>query len=88
LLLASGAIEKSHDDVGVDDIRKLSALFGETPNIVMEGLARLLFTVAEVPGVARAQVGSLEIPLEHPHQVVPVMDLSRWEVLEPCPSGV
>jgi hypothetical protein len=33
-------------------------------------------------------VGPLEVPLEHPHQVAPVMDLSRWEVLEPGSSGV
>jgi hypothetical protein len=27
-------------------------------------------------------VGSFEVPLEHSHEVVPVVDLSRWEVLE------
>jgi hypothetical protein len=33
-------------------------------------------------------VGSFEVPLEHSHKVIPVMDLSRWEVLEPGSSGV
>jgi hypothetical protein len=33
-------------------------------------------------------VGSLEVPLEHSHEVVLVMDLSRWEVLEPGSSGI
>jgi hypothetical protein len=87
-LLAGGSREKSHDDIRVGDIGKLSALFGETPDIVTEGLARLLFTTPEVPRVIRAHVGPLEVPIEHSHQVVPVVDLSRWEVLEPRTSDV
>jgi hypothetical protein len=87
-LLASGSREKSHDDVGVSDVGKLSALFGGTSDIVVEGLARLLFIASEVPRVTGAYIGPLEVPLEHLHQVVPVVDLSRWEVLEPCSSGV
>jgi hypothetical protein len=61
-LFAGGSREKSHDDVGVGDIGKLSALFGETLDIVMEGLIRLLFTTPEVPRVTRAHVGPLEVP--------------------------
>jgi hypothetical protein len=87
-LLSSGSREKGHDDVRVGDVGKLSALFGETLDIVAEGLARLLFTASEVPRVTGAYVGPLEVPLKHLHQVVPVVDLSRWEVLEPCSSGV
>jgi hypothetical protein len=33
-------------------------------------------------------VGPFEVSLEHSHQVTPVVDLSRWEVLEPCSGGV
>jgi hypothetical protein len=33
-------------------------------------------------------VGSLEVPLEHSHEVVLVVDLSRWKVLKPGSSGV
>jgi hypothetical protein len=87
-LLASGSREKSHDDVGVGDVRKLGALFGETPNIVTEGLAQLLFIAPKVPRVTRVHIGHLEVSLKYPLQVVLVMDLSRWEVLEPCSSGV
>jgi hypothetical protein len=58
------------------------------PDIVMEGLAPLLFTTPEVLRVSGAYVGPLEVPFEHSHQVVPVMDLSRREVLEPRSSGV
>jgi hypothetical protein len=87
-LLASGSREKSHDDIGVGDVGKPSALFGETSDIVTEGLARLLFTAPEVPRVARAYIGPLEVPLEHLFQVIPIMDLSRWEFLEPGSSGV
>jgi hypothetical protein len=87
-LLAGGSREKSHDDIEVGDVGKLSALFGETPDIVIEGLVWLLFTAPEVPRVTGAHVGPLEVPFEHPLQVIPVVDLSRWEVLEPCLSGV
>jgi hypothetical protein len=87
-LLAGGSREKSHDDVGVGDIGKLSALFGEMPDIVMEGLTRLLFTTPAVPRVTRTHVSPIEVPFEHSHQVIPIMDLSMWEVLEPCSSGV
>jgi hypothetical protein len=87
-LFASGSREESHDDVRIGDVGKLSALFGETPDIVMERLVRLLFTTLEVPTVARAHVGPLEVSLKHSHQIIPVVDLSKWEILEPCSSGV
>jgi hypothetical protein len=85
---AGGSRKEGHDDVGVGDIGKLGALFRETPDIVTEGLIRLLFTTPEVPRVAWAHVGPLEVPFEHSHKVVPVVDLSRQEVLEPHSSGV
>jgi hypothetical protein len=65
-LLVGGSREKSHDDVRVGDVRKLSALFGETSDIVTKGLTRLLFIAPEVPRVIEAYVGSLEVPFEHP----------------------
>jgi hypothetical protein len=48
-LLAGGTREEGHDDIGVGDVGKLGALFGETPDVVLEGLARLLFVASEVP---------------------------------------
>jgi hypothetical protein len=87
-LFAGSSRKKSHDDVGVGDVGKLSALFGETPDIVTEGLVRLLFIAPEVPRVVGVYIGPLEVPLEYLFQVVLVVDLSRREVLEPCSSGV
>jgi hypothetical protein len=87
-LVASGSREESHDDVRVGDVGKLGALSGETPDVVTERLIWLLFTTPEVLRVAGAHVGSLEVPFEHSHQIVPVVDLSRQEILEPCSSGV
>jgi hypothetical protein len=80
-LFASGSREEGHDDVRVGDVGKLGALFGETLDIVMQRLVRLLFTTPEVPRVAGAHVGPLEVPLEHSHQIVPVVNLSRGEIL-------
>jgi hypothetical protein len=48
-LFAGGAGEEGHDDVRVGDVGKLGALFGETPDVVLEGFARLLFIASEVP---------------------------------------
>jgi hypothetical protein len=87
-LLAGGSREESYDNVRVGDVGKLSALFGETPDIVAKGLVWLLLTPPNVPRVARAYIGPLEVPFEHPFQIALVVDLSRWEVLEPCSSGI
>jgi hypothetical protein len=48
-LFAGGTREEGHDDVGVSDVGKLGALFGETSDVVPEGLARLLFVTLEIP---------------------------------------
>jgi hypothetical protein len=74
---AGGPRKEGHDDVGVGDIRKLDALFRETPDIVTERLVWLLFTTPEIPRVAWAHVGPLEVPFEHSRKVVPVVDPPR-----------
>jgi hypothetical protein len=48
-LFTGGTREEGHDDVRVGDVGKLGALFGETPDVIPEGLARLLFAASEVP---------------------------------------
>jgi hypothetical protein len=48
-LFAGGTREGGHDDVRVGDVGKLGALFGETPDVVPEGLTWLLFAASEVP---------------------------------------
>jgi hypothetical protein len=87
-LFTGGTREEGHDDIGVGDVGKLGALFEETPDVISEGFTRLLFAALEIPRVVGAHVGSFEVPLEHSHKVIPVVDLSRWEVLEPGSSGV
>jgi hypothetical protein len=87
-LFAGGAREEGHDNVGVGDVGELGALLGETPDVIPEGFTRLLLAALEIPRVAGVHVGSLEVPLEHSHKVVLVVDLLRWEVLEPGSSGV
>jgi hypothetical protein len=48
-LFAGGTREEGHDDIRVGDVGKLGVLFGETPDVVLEGLTRLLFAASEVP---------------------------------------
>lgn len=52
-----------------------------------DGLS-LLLVAPEVPGVTRAHVCALKVSLEDPNQVVLVMDLCRWKVLELGLGGV
>jgi hypothetical protein len=52
------------DDVGISDVGQLIALFGETSDVVTEGLVRLLSTVLEVPRVLKARVSALKVPHE------------------------
>jgi hypothetical protein len=63
-------------------------LLEETPDVIPEGFTRLLLAALEISRVAGAHVGSLEVSLKHSYEVVPVVDLSRWKVLELGSSGV
>jgi hypothetical protein len=50
--------------------------------------ARLLGAYAQVPGVSRVHVRALEVPHEGADQIVAVMNLAGWQVLEPRPCRV
>jgi len=63
-LLAGGADDEGPDDVGVCDVGKLSALLGESPDEVSEGLIGILPAAPEVLGVSRTHVCALEVPDE------------------------
>jgi hypothetical protein len=62
-LFAGGTREEGHDDVGVGDVGELGVLLGETPDVIPEGFARLLFAASEIPRVAGAHIGSFEVDL-------------------------
>jgi hypothetical protein len=87
-LLAGGSREEGHDHVRVGDVGEFGALPGEAPDVISEEFTQFLLATPEVPRVAGVHVGPLEVSLKHPHEIVPVMDLSRWEILEPGSSGV
>ena len=59
---------------------------GEPTDVIPQGLAGLLLTALEVPGVSRADVHPLEIPNEDPLKVHPVMDAVVRKEFEPCPN--
>jgi hypothetical protein len=87
-LFTGGAREEGHNYVGVGDVGELGTLPGEAPDVIPEGFTRFLLAAPEVPRVAGAHIGPLEISLKHPHEIIPVVDLSRWEILEPGSGGV
>jgi hypothetical protein len=75
-------------DFGLGHARELRAALGEAPYEVSERLAGLLGACAQVPGVSRAQVRALEVPLKGADQIIPVVDLAGRQVLEPRPRRV
>ena len=82
------ALKEGTDDFGVGDAGELGALLGEASDVVMQGFVGLLLTPSEIPGVPREHVCALEVTHEGPDQVVPVVDLIRGKVFEPCPRRV
>jgi hypothetical protein len=73
-------------DLRLGYARELSTALGEASYEVPERLARLLGARSQVPRVRRAYVCALEVPCERAHQVVPVVDLAGWQVLEQRPG--
>ena len=63
-------------------------MLGEASHVVVQGFVGLLLTPSEIPGVPRAHVCALDVAHENLDQVVPVVDLVRGEVLEPCSRRV
>jgi hypothetical protein len=84
---ASGVGEERADDIRVGDVGQLGALLRKSPDVVPQGLSRLLAAASEIPGVPRAHVCALEVAGEGFDQVIPVGDLRRRQMLQPG-SGV
>jgi len=79
---------KGTDDFEVLHAGELSALLGETSDVVPQRLVRSLTTPSEIPGVFGAHVRALEVTHEGPDQVGPVVDLVGWKVFELHARGV
>jgi hypothetical protein len=80
-LFAGGSHDEHLDDIGVSHIGQLGALLGEVPNVLMESFIWLLATAPEVPGVTRADIGTLEVPHENLHEVSLVVDATGRKML-------
>jgi hypothetical protein len=52
--LIGGAIGEGIDDVCVRDIGEFVALLGEALNVLLEGLARPLLAITQIPRVTRS----------------------------------
>jgi hypothetical protein len=82
------AVLEHQNGVVVSCTGELGAALGEAPDVLAQALPRLLLAVAQLPLLARACVGALEVPDEDSTQVGPVVDLVPRQILEPCPCGV
>jgi hypothetical protein len=80
---ARHAILKHRDDVVVGRAGELSAVLGEASYVLAKTLPRLLLAVAQLPLLAGAHVGALEVADEDSMQVSLVVDLVPRQVFEP-----
>ena len=58
-------------------------ILGEALNVLPEGLSGPLLAVAEILGVPRVGVGTLEVADEDRTEIAPVVDAARLELLKP-----
>jgi hypothetical protein len=82
-LFAGGSHEECPNDIGVSHIGQLDALPEEAPNILTKSFIRLLAAAPEVPGVTRADIGTLEVLHENLYEVGPVVDAMGRKMLQP-----
>jgi hypothetical protein len=80
------ALEEGVHDLGLSHAWELSAALGEAPYKIPERFAKFLGARPQVPGVSKKHVRALEVPQEHADQIIPVVDLTGWQVLEPRPG--
>jgi hypothetical protein len=81
--LAGHAADEGIDDIGIGDVGELIALLGEALNVLLESLVGPVPTVAEIPGVPWAGVGTLEVADEDRTEIAPAADAARLELLKP-----
>ena len=81
--LIGHAINEGFDYVGVGDVREPIALLGEALNVLQEGHIGPLPTVAEVLGLSKVGVGTLEVADEDRMEIAPAADAVGLELLEP-----
>jgi len=70
------------------DVWQLGALLQEASSILSESFSKFMLALAEVARVAGPYVGPFEVALKYSDQIGPIMDLVRWELLEPSAGGV
>jgi len=80
--------QERSEDVGFRDVRNDIELLGEAPDVLAEGLSRLLPALLEVVGVPRAFIRALKVPHEDLPQIRPIVDPVWREVFKPSTSRV
>jgi hypothetical protein len=88
LVCSPGLGEECPDDVRVGDVGQLGALLGKPLDVLSQGFPWLLAAAPKIPRVPRAHIRTLEISSEALDQVVPVGDLRRRQMLQPCSGSV
>ena len=65
------------------DVWELIVLLEEVLNVLPEGLIGLLLVVAEILGVPRVGVGTLELADEDRTEITPIANATGLELLQP-----
>jgi hypothetical protein len=81
--LVGHAIDEGVDHISVGDVWELILFLGEALNVLPEGLVGLLLIVAEILGVPRVGVGTLEVADEDRTEITLAVDAARLELLKP-----
>ena len=81
--LVGHAADEGIDHVGIGNVQELIGLLGEALNVLLEGLVGPLLVFAEIPGVPRAGLGTLEVADEDRTKIIPTADAVGLELLEP-----
>jgi hypothetical protein len=76
------------DDVGVTDPVELMALSGETLDVIPHGFALHMLAALQIPRVARAHVGALEVFGEDLLEILPTINQVSRQVIEPSPGRI
>jgi hypothetical protein len=80
-------VPEGQNDIGVYHTWECVALLGEMSNVVPKGLTLLLPAAPEVPRVAEAHIGALEVAGKDLPQVIPMVYGVSQEMVQPGFGG-
>jgi hypothetical protein len=79
---------KCRDEVSVPDLGELMALMVKLLNVILEGLALLLLTTLQIPGVAWSYIRALKVASENLPEILLTINRVPGQLVLPGPGRV